>query len=255
MEKYCNFISLGYFCSVATELEKLGFRSASYPFDWTISNFEGVIDAINSNFEDFLDYNLLRQSNTNKSHYFNVKYRIWFYHDFDSYLSLRRQLPNVKKKYNRRIERFYNSISEPTLFFRYISDEICDENNKSVELDFIEKNYHDILSLLKSYNSKNEIVFIANSSVKSDIIHIYNVEKDENDVVSRKPIENNNDLLNFLESLDYSLRDENLQYYSERQNNLQNNVNNSFYSRLKNYIKHNYSKEYIHNLTIDSSIK
>lgn len=42
---YTNYISLGYFCGVAQDLEKLGLRSYSAPFDWGISSFAGVIMA------------------------------------------------------------------------------------------------------------------------------------------------------------------------------------------------------------------
>lgn len=50
-----HYISLGYFCSIAMELERLGLRSESSPFDWLISDFEGVIHAIENHFEDFLN--------------------------------------------------------------------------------------------------------------------------------------------------------------------------------------------------------
>lgn len=33
-EEYENVISLGYFCSVASEIERLGLRRHSGPFDW-----------------------------------------------------------------------------------------------------------------------------------------------------------------------------------------------------------------------------
>lgn len=38
---YKHVISLGFFCSVALELERKGLRDASYPFDWLISDFQG----------------------------------------------------------------------------------------------------------------------------------------------------------------------------------------------------------------------
>lgn len=195
-----NCISLGYFCSVALELERIGLRSASYPFDWTISDFEGVIDAIENNFIHFLDYEYLYQNKEIHSHYRNKKYRISFFHDFDQYRSLYSQLPEVRKKYDRRINRFYSSITKPTLFIRYI-DATKDENGKSVELSYIENNYKKIIKLLKSYNSNNDIVFIANSKVESDAIKIYHVDPDENDTVSRKPLEQNAELLSFLNQL------------------------------------------------------
>lgn len=75
MKQYKHFISLGYFCSVALELERIGLRSSSSPFDWCISSYEGVIDAIENHFEGFLDYDCLLQSDTVREHYFNPKTR------------------------------------------------------------------------------------------------------------------------------------------------------------------------------------
>ncbi len=52
---YKNIMSLGYFCGVARELERVGLRNASYPFDWIIStDFKQVIKLIENNFENFL---------------------------------------------------------------------------------------------------------------------------------------------------------------------------------------------------------
>ena len=69
-----NYISLGYFCSVASELEKLGLRTESSPFDWVISDFEGVLLAIQNNFSDYLNYSFLAQNKQNHSVYKNIKY-------------------------------------------------------------------------------------------------------------------------------------------------------------------------------------
>lgn len=120
MKKYHHYISLGFFYSVALELERIGLRSTSSPFDWCISNFEGVIEAINNRFVDFFNYDYLFQSDKEHQNYLNTKYNIWFYHDFDKYHTLESQLQEVKQKYDRRINRFYEDISEPTLFIRYI---------------------------------------------------------------------------------------------------------------------------------------
>lgn len=38
---YQNYISLGYFCGVAQDLEKLGLRNTSSPFDWCITDLGG----------------------------------------------------------------------------------------------------------------------------------------------------------------------------------------------------------------------
>ena len=173
---YCNYISLGYCCAVAMELERFGLRNASYPFDWCISEFEGVIEAIENHFERFTAYDLLAQCREYPRIYKNEKYKIKFYHDFDEYQTLQEQLKNIEGKYNRRITRFYEDIKKPTLFIRYISDE--DAENPKRELAWIENNYERINTLVKSYNERNEILFIANQELISTKIKIYHVTKD-----------------------------------------------------------------------------
>ena len=62
-KSYSNYVSLGSFCSVAMELERFGLRSASFPFDWLLSDFRGVVEAINSNFGAFFDESFLNNQN------------------------------------------------------------------------------------------------------------------------------------------------------------------------------------------------
>lgn len=80
---YSHYISLGYFCEVAQDLEKLGLRDASSPFDWGISCLKNVIEAIDCEFEGFLDYDNLSQDIANRAHYREDKYNFYFFHDFD----------------------------------------------------------------------------------------------------------------------------------------------------------------------------
>lgn len=122
-ENYNNYISLGYFCGVAQDLEALGLRDASYPFDWCISNYKGVIQAIDSRFSGFLDYENLSQSAETRNHYMDTVYNIFFFHDFSKYKSLNEQYSAVKQKYQRRIDRFLKKIEQPTCFIRYIANE------------------------------------------------------------------------------------------------------------------------------------
>ena len=210
-----HFISLGYFCSVASELESMGLRNESSPFDWLISDFEGVIKAIQNNFENFLDYEYLSQNRQYPAYYLNTKYNVHFYHDFSPYIPLKKQLSLVKEKYSRRIKRFYESISEPTLFVRYISDEQL-VNGSSKELLWIEEHYDEIISLLKSFNENNEILFIANEGNQSSKIEIYHVKKDENDVVNRRPIVSTPCLMERFNSFELVNRSENLLRYKKK---------------------------------------
>lgn len=210
--------------------------------------------AIENRFEDFLNYDYLSQSDTDSNNYFNEKYRIWFFHDFDKYHSLEEQLPNVREKYLRRIKRFYEAIKQPTLFVRYISDEVVNEDGKSMELEYIEKNNEYIMSLLKSFNEENNVIYIANGGVTSDIIKIYNVEKDENDGVARKPLDKNNELRNLLMSFDYKLREKNLEIFNKK-HKCKGNIFLKVYKKLHVYFEEKLFSEYIHDKIISHTIK
>lgn len=215
--QFKHFISLGYFCSVALELERFGLRNASYPFDWNIVEFTGVIAAINNNFENYFDANFLEQSKKYHNYYRNRQYGVQFYHDFNKYDSLYSQLPAVKNKYKRRIERFYNDIKEPTLFIRYISDEKRNNDGKSIELLWIEQNYEMIFKSLTKYNPNNQIMFWGNNELDSEKIKIYHVQKDKNDVVARKPADKNYDIYNLLNSYNFPNKEHNISIYKQKQ--------------------------------------
>ena len=140
-KKYDNIISLGFFCSTALELERIGLRSNSSPFDWVISfDISKLIDLINNGFEDILNIKYLKQYKSNPNFYVNIKYDIHFYHDFDKYKTLESQLKDIDNKYRRRIKKFYEDIKSKTLFVRYIS-------NKE-ECIYIEENLSEIRKVI-----------------------------------------------------------------------------------------------------------
>ena len=116
-KEYQNYISLGYFCGIAEDLEKIGLRSFSSPFDWILSSFPKVILALEKEFDNFLSYSNLSQSVELRDHYHDDYYDCYFFHDFDKYKSLKKQYQSVYDKYNRRISRFLSQIRKPTLFF------------------------------------------------------------------------------------------------------------------------------------------
>lgn len=189
---YEHIISIGSFCSVAMEIERIERRDGAYPFDWCISELEGVLKLIENDFKDFMVYDELMQNIVEHSHYMN-QYGIQFFHDFNSYEPLKDQLHTVHKKYLRRIRRFYKSIKEPTLFVRYVRDQ--------KEMNYITENYSTIMKLLKKFNLQNELILIINNDIDCYDVQCYKVEKDRNDTVARRFLEKNEELRNLFLSI------------------------------------------------------
>ncbi len=245
--QFTHFISLGHFCSVAMELERYGFRNASYPFDWLVTpRFDSVIEAIDSHFEGFLDYDALEQDSFKRQIYYNHCCHCSFVHDFDRYTPLSQQMAAVSEKYKRRIDRFYTDIASPTLFVRYINDEGIDtQNTRSSEIVWIENNLDRIYDCIRHDNPNNDILWIANEGVVSDYIHIYNVEKDPNDNVARRPFEKNPELGTLFDNFDIPGREQNLQRYLNKENK-KKSLSHRVLSKTSETIRKVVLREYIH---------
>lgn len=204
MEKYKHIISLGFFCSVSSELERIGLRDSSYPFDWLISSFDSVLELINNGFKDFLSLDFIQQYSNNPSYYINNKYNIHFFHDFDKYKKCEEQIDEINNKYQRRINRFYKNIHEPTLFIRYIKDQD--------EVDYIELKFNEILNGLRKYNVNNDIIFVSNDTVIISNLKIFKVTADNNDTVAKIFLEKNSDLKEYLCSGIYNIQKQETNY-------------------------------------------
>ena len=101
MVSYKHVISLGWFCSVAEELERFGLRSASYPFDWILSDWETVKAMTEGSFSDFLAPDKLGQDEKTRNMYHHRERKCLVYvHDIDPYEDYGRQVekarPNMK---------------------------------------------------------------------------------------------------------------------------------------------------------------
>lgn len=213
--KYSHVISLGFYCSVALEIERQGFRDHSYPFDWCISkDWLGVENAILSYFEDYLAYDKLAQSEDDANNYKNA-YNIQFFHDFTKYKTLEKQLEPIQRKYANRIKRFYTSIKEPTLFIRYINDE-----NGKEEIEYWEENIYNLQSFLQTFNIANKIVFIANSELVRNYnnIMVYYVDKDKDSTVAKEPLGVNKSIQELFREIDYDdeVRNRNLLFFKKK---------------------------------------
>lgn len=151
-----HYVSLGCLCAVSMELERIGLRQESLPFDWLISkDFGAVLSLVQNHFEGFLSKENLYQEPT-PDYYYDIRFKIHSYHDFTAAKSLDEQYEAVREKYSRRIRRFYEIVSSPTVFIRYC----CSE-----DVNFIPQHSAEIESLLKSFNPENRIIYISNDTL------------------------------------------------------------------------------------------
>lgn len=209
--EYKHVISLGHACAVAHELERIGLRDHSGPFDWQGSrSFKAKISLINRNF-DFFFNDLEPQSLFQRvvpSCYLMKSCSIFFVHDFNEFDTLEAQIPSVRKKYARRVENFYSDIKEPTLFVYYLYDQ--------EDADWIDNNANYILESLKKFNPNNEIVYIADRCIKLKQPCFY-VENDEGSDIAWEFVRKNDKLADFFNNIPYSFiqRNKNLAFYKE----------------------------------------
>lgn len=153
--KYVHCFSLGWFCGTATILGKMGLRARSGPFDWYLSNYSGVLKQIGNNFADFMNKDNLKVDEDNNKAFYDTKYDFYCNHDiitdFDT------EFDDIKKRYYRRANNFINCIAEPSVFFRTIRDRD--------EVEYINRNWKYADDLLKSFNSKNRIIYVTNAEL------------------------------------------------------------------------------------------
>jgi hypothetical protein len=171
-----NYVSLGPTCSIAYQLQKLGKKKESLPFDWIRcysigsvfhliqNNFDGLFDGLeyvkdDTKFpfiEDSVEGNEVEKFDTismkDTKIYKNDKLGISFFHDFKEGIDKK----DVIEKYNRRIERFYNVIKTPSVFIR---DELA------FKVDDIPI-YNQLYQVLKQFNNENRLILIINTFKK-----------------------------------------------------------------------------------------
>jgi len=199
--KFERIISIGFFCGGAMELEKLGLRDKSYPFDWIISDIHSIAELLANDFQDLFDEELLFR-NTEYPHIIHhKKYRFDFYHDFDRNLSIESQVKSVESKYRRRINNFYLSIKKPTLFIRYIQDD---------EGPFWTQKDNELILRLKKFNQDNRVLLVANRGVTieleklpDEVVTVFTVDPDKKDSVARNFITENEQIRDFVRNIQY----------------------------------------------------
>lgn len=245
-EEYENVISLGYFCSVASEIERMGLRTHSGPFDWQACvDFKKRIELIDTWFKEFFE-NLneegLYQKVSEPQIYFMKAVGVFLVHDFTMYKSLAEQLPEVRRKYERRVASFYRQIAKKTLFIHYV--------NKDNDVDYINHNIDYIRKTLRKFNPGNEIIFVANLDKHLDVVPTYYVTPDSGDVVARKFLNKNEELKLYLENLPFDEEQRRINMKFHKKKELKKNLRKP-YMKLKRYLDNVLKKTYIHTLRIN----
>ena len=175
-------ISLGFFCGVAQEIERRGFRDESFPFDWVISNLNTVNKLIENKFDKLFDLDYLYKNDESQNVIRHKNYKFDIHHDFDKERGIEEQLKFVSQKYERRINRFYEVLNAENkiLFVCYVKD----SNQEEVQR---------LIDTLNKFECKYKIIIIKNEDAISNltiennhILHVFNVKRDINDSVSRR---------------------------------------------------------------------
>lgn len=120
-EVYDYVISLGDSCQVAHQLNRLGLRYASYPFDWLFTWESGTITkAINNDFEGWLMQENLEELEPGTEHLaiLDKEYGAIHQHIFPLGKPVEKSYGDVKKIVDRRIERLLSLKGKKILFVR-----------------------------------------------------------------------------------------------------------------------------------------
>jgi hypothetical protein len=150
-----NYVcSLGRLCYPASFLKKNKLKLVSYPFDWTFSNFDMIIHAIEDDFKIFLD----------QSYYVNIDETICD-HSYYKDLRFNHHNPLINKKdynyYKRCVNRFKNLLKykERKLFIIIFNNlDMIDINIKNNIINFNNrlKKYTNNYILLVIYHLQNK---------------------------------------------------------------------------------------------------
>lgn len=141
MPKYDFVCSVGHYCATAMYLQRHFLRNMSGPLDWVgrgKDGFETHFRLICTDFAGFLRKKaLVRQLNRRRPEIDDMKHDyyldggtgMYVFHDFPSGIPLDESYPEVRRKYDRRIARFYATVkaSKRTLFVYHTRDERLDD--------------------------------------------------------------------------------------------------------------------------------
>lgn len=152
--RYDIVYGIGQDCANSDYMVTSGLRCTASPFDWLAgwdAGFMRHVDLICTDFRDFLDLDSLQVlphpsgSYDDMEHHYcqNRKTGIRFLHDFPIGRTVAESFDSVKKKFDRRIERFYRLISQSAnvLFVYWTRTEVLDGNTVAEALARLRKRF------------------------------------------------------------------------------------------------------------------
>ena len=159
------FVSLGSNCSVSYQLAKYNIKTIALPFDWCQININQLISVFENNFENFSNFEILKESSTHNliennkiigdsSLILKNSYNIRFAHEILSKYSLE----EFTIKMNERIKRFIKLKKNLT----FVRIELSPIKN-----DYINK-IQKLLVLLDKYFINYELILIVPNILKFD---------------------------------------------------------------------------------------
>lgn len=123
------YIGIGGWCGTAFGLKGSNLRTHSLPFDWVRSKFEGIIDCLDNNFNNFLPKTYESEKiGKNKIGVHRGRLFSFYHDDFDNHLEIEIE------KYERRIDRFQQFLQsdEKITFIRTtVTEDYMNEINLS----------------------------------------------------------------------------------------------------------------------------
>ncbi len=212
LNKYNNYISIGYNCFTSMLLNNLKLRKEAYPLDWVVCTPEWVLKYFKTNFKNYYLPNEIAQNNyLGQEFYWERHHKMAEANHFhcenntsDNSLSI---YQDNRNKYERRIERINKLLNtkESILFIYQAEYSINSSSGEKIELDLKmnEDKYHnDLINLKTFFKSKypeqkiDILVIYYNSNkyetqMKNDNIFIFNIDipKTNDDKINRENVE------------------------------------------------------------------
>ena len=165
--EFPTFISLGTTCAVAYQLNKLGLRYSSYPFDWTKSDLKKINNVLENDLKLYNNVNIQKFSVNHKyidtidsnketgSYILKNDYNISFAHEVLENTKLSNNIESFKNKLENRINKFKSHKNDYIIFTIINTNKI-----KKNELTQLNNN-------LKKYFNKFKILYISNLDPKN----------------------------------------------------------------------------------------